>query len=52
MELEETREDNAPEAEFRITLTAEPDSKGPTSRRQYRTVAVGPVHKPARAVDG
>ena len=49
MELEETREDNAPEAEFRITLTAEPDSKGSTSRGQYRTVAVGPDGRKAYA---
>jgi hypothetical protein len=50
MELEETRENNAPKAEFRITLTAQPDSTGLTPRREYRTVAVGPDGREAYAL--
>jgi hypothetical protein len=42
MEFGETLEERARYAEFRITLTAEPDRKGPVPRRQYRTVAVEP----------
>lgn len=42
MGLEDTREDKSRHAEFRISLTADPDRNDPALRPRYRTVAVRP----------
>ena len=42
MGLEDTREDKSRYAEFRISLTADPDTNDPAPRPRYRTVADGP----------